>query len=125
MALDIPTGVDSTTGAVDPLAVRADLTLTFGSMKRGLLIARGVSGEIAVLDIGLGIHSAGDGSAPVLIDASYARAHVPAIRAEWHKGLRRRSRLSVAHRAWRAPRFSRRAPRWQAAWARATLRRRR
>jgi len=90
VALDIPTGVDSMSGAVDPLAVRAHLTLTFGSMKRGLLIARGAAGEIAVLDIGLGIHGAGDGSAPALIDAAFVRAHVPAIRAEWHKGLRRR-----------------------------------
>jgi hydroxyethylthiazole kinase-like uncharacterized protein yjeF len=90
VALDVPTGVDSMSGEVDPLAVRADLTLTFGSMKRGLLIARGAAGEIAVLDIGLGIHAAGADGAPALVDASFVRAHVPTIRAEWHKGLRRK-----------------------------------
>ena len=53
VALDVPSGVDATSGAADG-AVHADLTLTFGALKRGLTIARGACGRIVVLDIGLG-----------------------------------------------------------------------
>jgi NAD(P)H-hydrate epimerase len=65
VALDVPTGVDATTGDAAG-AVVADVTLTFGTMKRGLLVARGHAGMIVVLDIGLG-------SAAVLDDGA-ARA---------------------------------------------------
>ncbi len=39
VALDVPSGVDATTGEA-LLAVRAHLTVTFGTLKRGLLVAR-------------------------------------------------------------------------------------
>src|SRR5688500_7946476 len=51
-SLDIPSGVDATTGAHEG-SVRAAATLTFGAMKRGHLTARDVCGRILVLDIGL------------------------------------------------------------------------
>jgi ADP-dependent NAD(P)H-hydrate dehydratase / NAD(P)H-hydrate epimerase len=85
VALDIPSGVDATTGAAEH-AVTADLTLTFGTMKAGLLIARGRTGRIAALDIGLPPRDGG----PTLIDASWVHAHTPAIAADSNKGTRRR-----------------------------------
>jgi hydroxyethylthiazole kinase-like uncharacterized protein yjeF len=89
VALDVPSGVDATTGASTG-AVTADLTLTFGSLKRGLTIARTASGHTIVLDIGLGRHAAGTDAVPTLIDAAYARVHVPPIAAEANKGSRHR-----------------------------------
>lgn len=89
IALDIPSGVDATTGA-GAAVVRADLTCTFGSVKRGLLLRRDEAGEIVCLDIGLGPHAElGDG-APMLVDAAWVRAAVPPIPASAHKGVRRR-----------------------------------
>ncbi len=88
-ALDIPSGVDATSGTADG-AVRADLTITFGALKRGLAIARGTCGHIVVVDIGLGAHAEVADGAPVLVDSAFVRAHVPAIPADANKGTRRR-----------------------------------
>ena len=41
MAVDLPSGIDADTGAVDGPAVRADVTVTFGAIKPGLLIDPG------------------------------------------------------------------------------------
>jgi hydroxyethylthiazole kinase-like uncharacterized protein yjeF len=88
VSLDIPSGVDADTGsAID--AVRADLTVTFGTLKRGLAIARGNTGRILVHEIGLGAPTL-DSSAPMLVDAHWVRAHVPPIQADAHKGTRRK-----------------------------------
>ena len=89
VALDVPTGVDATTGGADG-ALMADLTLTFGTMKRGLLVARAQAGAIVVLDIGLGAAATLDDGAARLIDADWVGARVPPIAADAHKGTRRR-----------------------------------
>ncbi|MEP7345498.1 MAG: NAD(P)H-hydrate epimerase, partial [Gemmatimonadaceae bacterium] len=89
ISLDIPSGLDATTGADDG-AVTADLTITFGTMKRGLLIARGRSGAIVVLDIGLGVHAQPTQGMFGLVDQHFVSTMVPGIPAESHKGLRRR-----------------------------------
>jgi len=88
VAIDVPTGVDATTGVADG-AVVADLTLTFGSMKRGLLVARGHAGAIVVLDIGLGARDV-DADVPVLVDGAWVASRVPEIPADAFKGTRRR-----------------------------------
>ena len=88
VALDLPTGVDATTGEADG-AVIADLTLTFGTIKRGHLVARGACGEIAVLDIGLAMEG-NDDETPRLIDERWVAARVPAIDAAAHKGTRKK-----------------------------------
>ena len=41
MAADIPSGLDSDTGAVQEVAVKADLTVTFVAPKQGLFTGRG------------------------------------------------------------------------------------
>ncbi|MEV0638816.1 NAD(P)H-hydrate epimerase [Streptomyces sp. NPDC050619] len=55
VAVDLPSGVDVDTGAVNGVAVRADLTVTFGTHKPGLLIdpAREYAGSVRLVDIGL------------------------------------------------------------------------
>lgn len=86
VALDVPSGVDADTGEAT-VAVHADLTLTFAAVKRGLLAARGHTGTIVVLDIGLG--EGGEGL-PELVREHWVRDMVPAIAADAHKGVRGR-----------------------------------
>ena len=56
VAVDLPSGIDADTGAVDGAAVRADVTVTFGTWKPGLLIDPGAghAGVVELVDIGLG-----------------------------------------------------------------------
>src|SRR5271167_4440116 len=67
VAVDLPSGIDADTGAVDGPAVRADVTVTFGAIKPGLLIdpGAGYAGAVELIDIGLG---------PYLKDGPYAAA---------------------------------------------------
>ncbi|WCN02744.1 NAD(P)H-hydrate dehydratase [Streptomyces sp. M92] len=55
VAVDLPSGVDADTGQVRGAAVRADLTVTFGAHKPGLLVdpAREYAGSVRLVDIGL------------------------------------------------------------------------
>ncbi|MEU8027806.1 NAD(P)H-hydrate dehydratase [Streptomyces sp. NPDC049099] len=55
VAVDLPSGVEADTGEVRGAAVRADLTVTFGTCKPGLLIdpAREYAGVVRLVDIGL------------------------------------------------------------------------
>jgi ADP-dependent NAD(P)H-hydrate dehydratase / NAD(P)H-hydrate epimerase len=55
IAVDVPSGVDADTGAVDGAAVTADVTVTFGCLKPGLLVGRGAAhaGIVELVDIGL------------------------------------------------------------------------
>jgi ADP-dependent NAD(P)H-hydrate dehydratase / NAD(P)H-hydrate epimerase len=55
VAVDLPSGVDADTGAVDGDAVYADLTVTFGGLKTGLLVGQGVehAGVVRLIEIGL------------------------------------------------------------------------
>jgi len=56
VAVDLPSGVDADTGEVAGAAVRADVTVTFGTWKPGLLIdpAASLAGTAELIDIGLG-----------------------------------------------------------------------
>lgn len=106
VALDMPTGVDATTGETagdaqdDVSAVHADLTVTFGTFKRGHLLARERCGRVVLLDIGLGSESnrlgsesAGFGYATsglTLLDATAALALLPRIEPNAHKGSKGR-----------------------------------
>jgi ADP-dependent NAD(P)H-hydrate dehydratase / NAD(P)H-hydrate epimerase len=55
IAIDISSGLDSTSGEVADVAVKADLTITLAFLKTGLFLGKGreVSGEIAVADISI------------------------------------------------------------------------
>ena len=56
VAVDLPSGIDADTGVVAGPAVRADVTVTFGAVKPGLLIDPGAghAGVVELIDIGLG-----------------------------------------------------------------------
>lgn len=88
-SLDIPSGVDATSGDAPGTSVTADLTVTFGTIKRGLLRNRRAAGAIVAVDIGLGA-AADDAAIPRLVDAEVALGRVPAISAGANKGTRRR-----------------------------------
>jgi hydroxyethylthiazole kinase-like uncharacterized protein yjeF len=55
VAVDVPTGLDCDTGAVDPAILRADLTVTFAAAKRGQFCFPGADlvGELVIADIGI------------------------------------------------------------------------
>jgi hydroxyethylthiazole kinase-like uncharacterized protein yjeF len=55
VAVDLPSGIDADTGVVAGAAVQADVTVTFGTYKPGLLIDPGAShaGVTELVDIGL------------------------------------------------------------------------
>ncbi|MFF8725514.1 NAD(P)H-hydrate dehydratase [Streptomyces sp. NPDC015171] len=55
VAVDLPSGVDADTGEVRGAALAADLTVTFGTYKPGLLVdpAREYAGVVRLVDIGL------------------------------------------------------------------------
>ncbi|MCX5405171.1 NAD(P)H-hydrate dehydratase [Streptomyces sp. NBC_00335] len=59
VAVDLPSGVDADTGEVAGAAVSADVTVTFGAYKPGLLIDPGASraGALHRVDIGLALGS--------------------------------------------------------------------
>ena len=90
VALDVPSGLDATTGVAAGAVVTADLTVTFGTVKRGHLVNRDACGVIAVVDIGLGAHAALDDGAPSLIDEPWVASQVPVIPANAHKGMRKK-----------------------------------
>ncbi|GAA3185305.1 NAD(P)H-hydrate dehydratase [Nonomuraea roseoviolacea] len=56
VAVDVPSGVDASSGRVEGAAVRAALTVTMGARKTGLLVDPGaaLAGEVELVDIGLG-----------------------------------------------------------------------
>ncbi len=58
LAVDVPSGVDASTGEVSGPAVAATATVTFHGRKVGLVVAPGRfhAGEVDVVDIGLGPH---------------------------------------------------------------------
>jgi hydroxyethylthiazole kinase-like uncharacterized protein yjeF len=55
VAADVPSGIDVDSGAGSGLAVMADITVTFGALKPGLLVGTGAvnSGVVELVDIGL------------------------------------------------------------------------
>ena len=65
VAVDLPSGIDADTGTVDGPAVRADVTVTFGALKPGLLIdpGAGYAGTVELVDIGLGPYLDGEPAA--------------------------------------------------------------
>ena len=111
VAVDVPSGVDASTGEIAGAAVEADLTVTFHAPKVGLAIAPGRfhAGRVVVADIGL--EDAPDRGATC--DARASRDDPEAERAGHEVQLRlrprrrrpaRHDRSGVPHRAGRAPR---------------------
>jgi NAD(P)H-hydrate epimerase len=109
VAVDVPSGLDASTGETLGEFAGADLTLTFGSIKRGHLVNREACGSIVVLDIGLTgtaawpigrdagtavMQSRPPGSPahrlPELVDEAWVAAQLPPIAWDAHKGTRKK-----------------------------------
>ncbi len=77
-AVDVPTGLDADTGALDPHIVPTDVTLALGYSKLGLHLWPGSAhaGEVDVLDIGLD-PSSGDSVPTELLNPAWARTVLP------------------------------------------------
>ncbi len=90
-ALDIPSGMNADTGAVDPACLYADDTITLGYPKIGLYSPLGLeyAGRITVADIGIPPHLAEDVNID-LLDAELARSLLPARPSGANKGLSER-----------------------------------
>ena len=87
VAVDCPSGLNCDTGALDPLALPADLTVTFAGPKRGHFIFPGATavGDLIVADIGITPEMV----AAVPIDVAtleLARALLPTRPKDGHKG---------------------------------------
>lgn len=87
LAIDIPTGVDSDSGAVRGAALRADITVATGLLKRGLLQYPGrlYAGAIRVVEIGLAPRHL-EALMSEMIDATLARGLLPRRPDDAHKG---------------------------------------
>ncbi len=85
-ALDIPTGIDSDTGAAAGQSFQADATATMAALKPGLLLGDGIeaSGDVYVVSIGAP-PTLYENSGLELLDAGRAAGVLPAIRTGRHK----------------------------------------
>ena len=86
VAVDGPTGVDLRSGTVQG-AAQAALSITFGGVRRGHLLARDDVGDVVVVDIG---HPPSSAAWPTLVTDAAAAEWLPRLRATDHKGVRGR-----------------------------------
>lgn len=84
LALDLPAGIDADTGAVQGVALRAEITATFAGAKRGLLQGpgRAHAGEVVVVDIGVPPPVSADG----WVELADAARTLPLRATDAHKG---------------------------------------
>jgi hydroxyethylthiazole kinase-like uncharacterized protein yjeF len=85
VAVDIPSGVNGESGEIDGPAVDADVTVTFGAAKPGVVLFPGASraGVVEVADIGFPVDLVrGD---VYLLEASDVRRWLPAREPDTHK----------------------------------------
>ena len=87
VAVDVPTGLDADSGEPDPACVAADLTVSLGFYKAGLLTPPGadVAGEVTVADIGLDNELAAGVDVELMTDA-WVAGHLPLRPLASHKG---------------------------------------
>ncbi|MDY7228306.1 NAD(P)H-hydrate dehydratase [Hyalangium rubrum] len=90
VAADVPSGLQSDTGEAFTPCVEADVTVSFGLLKRGQVLEPGASrcGELRRVDIGLSpatLHAL-TGLVPRLVEEADARGVLPPRRADSHKG---------------------------------------
>lgn len=88
LSIDLPTGVDSDSGAVTGAVIHADLTVATGVIKRGTLLypGRTSTGTIALADIGIPSQNL-EACMSEMLTAEYARKLLPARPADAHKGV--------------------------------------
>jgi NAD(P)H-hydrate epimerase len=87
-SVDVPSGLDATTGRVSGIAVKASATGTMGLLKQGLLLGDGpgICGCVDVVDIGVPLEGQGDGPDRVrLIEAADVSGRLPVRARSAHK----------------------------------------
>lgn len=96
VALDIPSGIDSDSGAVPGVAVTADVTVTLGAVKRGLLCFPAAEhvGRLVVRDIGIPPAATRALAVHVLLESELAPT-IPVRPADAHKYQHGRAILVV------------------------------
>ena len=87
VALDLPTGLDADSGAIDPNCVGADLTVTLGYPKLGLFRFPGAAylGRLVTPDIGIPPGQAEDVDLE-MITPEWVKSFLPARPPDAHKG---------------------------------------
>ena len=87
VAVDLPSGVDSDSGAADPATLAADLTITLGYPKIGLFYSPGseLIGKLEVVDIGIP-SNLGRNIATEMVTEEWVRATLPKRPKNAHKG---------------------------------------
>ena len=101
LAVDLPSGVDADTGAVDPACAGADVTVTLGRPKAGLYRFPGpeVAGRVEIAEIGLppGL----DSDIPVeLMTPGWAASALPTRPLSGHKGTFGRALVVAGSRSY-------------------------
>jgi NAD(P)H-hydrate epimerase len=90
VAADVPSGLQSDTGEAFEPCVVADVTVSFGFLKRGQVLEPGASlcGEVRRVDIGLGDAAAKATTGPelLLVEEADARGVLPVRGQDTHKG---------------------------------------
>jgi len=88
VAVDIPSGVDATSGKTFGVAVKADITVTFGAAKLGHVLYPGAehTGEIIVTDIGIPPELLGKAPFVEYVDQKFASTLIKQRRKTAHKG---------------------------------------
>jgi len=86
VAVDGPTGLDLLSGTGYG-AVHAAMSITFGGLRRGHVLARDDVGDVVVVDIG---HPVGAPEWPSLVTDAQAADWLPRLSASDHKGVRGR-----------------------------------
>ena len=101
LALDLPTGLDADTGAVDPVCPAADVTVALGYPKAGIFAFPG-AGLIGMLDVAdIGVPAGLDGDVSVqLMTPAWAGALLPDRPASAHKGTFGRTLVIAGSRSY-------------------------
>lgn len=86
LALDIPSGLDSDTGRVRGVAVKATETVTFIGLKAGLVTGDGKDHCGIITIATLGVAEAGVWASGALLDRTTVAAYLPRRLANSHKG---------------------------------------
>lgn len=89
ISVDVPSGVDSATGAISTPCIHANLTVTFAAMKMGLMLYPGHEkcGQITLADIGMPPAAIkAITPAAFITDDEFIETHLPKRFAQSHKG---------------------------------------
>lgn len=102
VSADLPTGVDSDTAAADANAVRADVTVTFSELKRGIVLHPGyaLAGEVVVADVGARPDEELLSGAPVVFSRDEYSGMLPVHASDVHKNQRGRLLVVAGSRAY-------------------------